>query len=396
MTTLLSERELQILRLVAEGFSNRQIASMLDISENTVKVHVRNIFGKIQVASRTEASMYAVRNGLIADIVSSEDNYTPAHSDVRDDVGVSHASGENRSSWWIHQYWVIWVGMVIVVVAMVGVWWSMRAPYPVRPIEQVNDTQRWSTLAPLPIPASGVQLVTVTGQLYALGGELERAVWRYDASQAAWMRTRELPFTPGDVSWSDATGVWVIDSDQHMVWSWDGQVWLMHVALPAGVQPTALVRVAGALMLLDRTNGVVWVIDMRVDQTWQQYAVPTQTLVAPRLVAMDDVLYLLGDGVTVWRSLNQGRSWQEDGVLVRPWQGGHVVPVLNALMLLRDGQQSLYTLMVGEGSGQALPLEIAMQSTQTIWQTMVVIGAPDGRRIDTYQFIYQSFMPMMQ
>src|SRR3712207_5916382 len=61
----LSEREREILRLVASGLSNQQIAGELDISANTVKVHLRNIFGKIGAASRTEATMYAVRSGIV-------------------------------------------------------------------------------------------------------------------------------------------------------------------------------------------------------------------------------------------------------------------------------------------------------------------------------------------
>src|SRR6476469_9339926 len=61
----ISEREREILRLVATGATNQQIAYQLNISINTVKVHLRNIFGKIGVTSRTEATVFAVRNGLV-------------------------------------------------------------------------------------------------------------------------------------------------------------------------------------------------------------------------------------------------------------------------------------------------------------------------------------------
>src|SRR5512146_1281177 len=61
----LSEREVEILRLVATGASNKEIATSLAISPNTVKVHLRNIFTKINVVSRTEATLYAIKNGVV-------------------------------------------------------------------------------------------------------------------------------------------------------------------------------------------------------------------------------------------------------------------------------------------------------------------------------------------
>jgi two-component system NarL family response regulator len=61
----LSRRELEVLTLVAQGLGNRAIADRLFISENTVKNHVRNIHEKLQVHSRMEAVVRAVRDGLL-------------------------------------------------------------------------------------------------------------------------------------------------------------------------------------------------------------------------------------------------------------------------------------------------------------------------------------------
>ncbi len=60
----LSRRELQVLQLAAEGLNNKDIAARLVISERTVKNHISNIFSKLQVNDRTQAVLYALRNGL--------------------------------------------------------------------------------------------------------------------------------------------------------------------------------------------------------------------------------------------------------------------------------------------------------------------------------------------
>jgi DNA-binding NarL/FixJ family response regulator len=62
----LTPRELEVLRLVAEGLANRAIALRLDISEHTVKFHLNAILGKLGAQSRTEAVVQAARRGLIA------------------------------------------------------------------------------------------------------------------------------------------------------------------------------------------------------------------------------------------------------------------------------------------------------------------------------------------
>lgn len=63
----LTERETEVLRLIALGKSNKEIALALTIGEKTVKTHVSNVLSKLGVASRTQAALYAVRIGLVQD-----------------------------------------------------------------------------------------------------------------------------------------------------------------------------------------------------------------------------------------------------------------------------------------------------------------------------------------
>lgn len=61
----LTARESEVLRMLTEGLSNREIASLLGISEHTVKFHITSIFGKLGTSSRTEAATEGIRRGLV-------------------------------------------------------------------------------------------------------------------------------------------------------------------------------------------------------------------------------------------------------------------------------------------------------------------------------------------
>ena len=60
----LTEREIDVLRLVAEGLSNREIGERLVISEKTVKTHISNLLSKLSLVDRTRLAIYAIKNGL--------------------------------------------------------------------------------------------------------------------------------------------------------------------------------------------------------------------------------------------------------------------------------------------------------------------------------------------
>jgi two-component system, NarL family, response regulator LiaR len=75
--TPLTSRELEVLRLLAQGLDNAAIAQALVVTRRTVQNHVSNIYGKLNLASRTEAALYAIRCGLVE---------VPSAGDARDET----------------------------------------------------------------------------------------------------------------------------------------------------------------------------------------------------------------------------------------------------------------------------------------------------------------------
>ena len=61
----LTKREIDVLKMIASGAFNKEIALTLNISERTVKNHISNIFKKIEVSDRTQAAVFAIKNGII-------------------------------------------------------------------------------------------------------------------------------------------------------------------------------------------------------------------------------------------------------------------------------------------------------------------------------------------
>lgn len=243
----LSDREREILKLAATGLSNQQIASQLSISPNTVKVHLRNIFGKIGVASRTEASLFAVRNGLVeinrvpvsapetiaesppidsaplpdqplpdppstaeAEIVPA---YEPTPTPVVEVVAPSLAVAPRRGLRWGRVALVI-IGVVLLSFALVAGARSLgllnnRAELPIvggvsaGAMPSTAAESRWKTLPTLRTPRAAFAVAVVGDQVFLIGGQNQNGVLgsveRYDLRFESWTNLSDKPTPVTDV-----------------------------------------------------------------------------------------------------------------------------------------------------------------------------------------------------
>lgn len=201
----LSERERDVARLLATGASNAEIARDLIISPHTVKVHLRNIFEKLQVNSRTEASMLLVQRGWI-DLPGGMAIPRIDEQPVAIPEPEPLADLPPPQQPWQRAYLVAVLALLFLALAA-PIWRSQaRTSAPLLTDAGIRSTgapritpdARWQELAPLPTARSRHAVARVENVLYVLGGEGEggrrlRAVDGYDLSTNRWRALAPLP-----------------------------------------------------------------------------------------------------------------------------------------------------------------------------------------------------------
>ncbi len=284
----LSEREIEIIELVAEGLTNREIAIRVFLSPNTVKVHLRNIFSKTGVASRTELTVLAMQEGWIAAPVTP---LNPAgNSTEAEGLLAKIEAGEAPVSLaetpviieeappvldlWPRRRWIgLALGMLL---ALAVLFLPQRASQAVVPPiwEQgpaTPDTRTattaedgWQELSSLPMRRAGMGVVAVNGKIYVIGGMTQDGasdrVDIYTIETEDWQTTAPRPQALGNV------GAVVL-----------GQKILVPGGCDANRNPSAAVHV----------------YDIEHD-TWEEVAPLPDPLCAYALSASQDQAYLFG------------------------------------------------------------------------------------------------------
>lgn len=191
----LSARETEILALIAEGKSNKEIASELFISINTVKVHVSNIFQKINVSSRTEATLFAIEKGIVDTPGNSggETSQSDSQTDVQEGVGSASKQQPGIILWILLGIFLVIGGILLgQALGFYTIFASNKAPNP-----SAISTNRVETLKPLPKPTIGSASVATDKVLYIFSGEesgmLTGKSYKFDLLNQNWLPVAEKP-----------------------------------------------------------------------------------------------------------------------------------------------------------------------------------------------------------
>ncbi len=275
----LSEREIEIIRLVATGASNKEIAQGLFISPNTVKVHLRNIFAKLEVASRTEATLVAIREGWVTSpgnpIDSESDQDFPVDldsdaspsEDQESPVSVGKVSGRRRLLTILAAVAILVVGIFYLTMTISRSNPAVTA-VPPNQISQAETLARWESLSPLPQSLKGMAFARYEQAFYLMGGEHSeepsREVWIYNINENTWENGQSLEkalwniqaavlgekiYVPGGNTAFETV------SRELLVYDPREDRWEQRAALPFGISDYCLAAFEGKLYLFGGWDG---------------------------------------------------------------------------------------------------------------------------------------------
>jgi len=199
----LSDREIEVLQLVATGATNHQIARELYISVNTVKVHLRNIFTKLEVNSRTEATMVALREGwVVVEGVTGEGEAqeAPREAIPAEPPVVVPLSWPRRASL------ILGAAVLLALLVWARLPGTQSAPRSGNEFTDRSATthavlpaeaSRWQERTPVSPPRARLALAFYKGALYAIGGDTPNSiigqVMRYDLQRDTWSPGADKP-----------------------------------------------------------------------------------------------------------------------------------------------------------------------------------------------------------
>jgi len=441
----LSERELEIVRLVATGATNAQIARELFISPNTVKVHLRNIFGKLGVDSRTEATMVALRRGWVA--VPASPFASQAGAEAGGDApgaGAPQPAGAGARLKLPLLERVYFVLAALLSIALLYAAWpraeasdcsrSIDSEHCAAGVAAIADS-RWAARALMPSARARLALVSLPAglgasqaRLLAIGGETENGVTgvveAFTPAANTWTSLPDKPtpvanagaalvgarvYVPGGSTAARAVLAAVEIYDPR------ADTWSAGAAMPGPRSGYALAVIGERLYVLGGTDGQgypaeTYILDASVGVWATGAALPTPRAYAAAAVVQGEI-YVVG-GYNLEREFDTcerydpvADRWQACAPLSVARGGIGAGTVLDRLYVVGGGWTRVlafserYDPATGAWARFDTPLA-------TQWRNMGVavlegdlfaVGGWDGTRylasVEQYQAVYKSYLP---
>lgn len=431
----LSDRELDVMRLVVRGQTNQEIGHELDISPNTVKVHLRNIFEKLGVASRTEATLVVIREGWVqVEGVTPVDegaltNGAPDAEAALDSVDSVVAEAPpmvvpprpTRSP-------AVWIGSVLVlalvaVLTVIG-WQMTRQPQSSPAGGAASTPDRWSTMPALPEARVAAGAVTYAGRIFVVGGRSATApvttVAIYDPERDEWHSGAAKPLPVSDAQVAVLGGQLVVPggvlangelTNRVEVYVPQEDRWTSAGALPHPLARYALAAYEGRLYVFGGWDGEqvrdeILRYDPE-DSQWEQVGRLPTPRAGAAAAELNDLIYVVGGSKADGSAL-------ADVVLFRPGpealiEDGPSMPAVEPAPRLAVLAGNLYLLGASQrlrydpGAHSWVPLEAPPVSD---WEGAALValdpyvialgGAVDGQPSAgawRYQAVYHVFIP---
>jgi DNA-binding CsgD family transcriptional regulator/N-acetylneuraminic acid mutarotase len=374
----LTEREREILRLVATGSNIKDISRHLVISSNTVKVHLQNIYKKIGVNSRTEAALYALKTGLSSD--------SGAHKDetgvlVTDGNGIPTMKGQRK---WVP---IVLVGLIIVLlVASISYMMIKNGDLksentnPILP--SPNSVSRWREHAPMLTARSGSAIAVYENKIYAIGGSLNQSVTgvveAYDEATDSWITRKSKPVPVADVSAAVIGGKIYIPGGRiesgsvtNILESYDPSQdhWERHASMPTSSSGYALISAEGKMYIFGGWDGqkyleTVYEYNPDTDSWLTCTPMPTARAFAAASIAGERFFVLGGYDGNEALAVNEEYLPNQDS-----WIQRTSLPEARYAMGIANVLDFIY-IVGGEGRADSILPSLQYFSQKDSWQTI--------------------------
>lgn len=380
----LSERELDVLRRLAAGESNKAIADGLSISPYTVKTHLRNIYTKLDVSTRTEAMTVALQQGMVS--VEMADGPDTAEAEGTNGNGRQALAAESTAAVATavedttesapprtavsHRWRVLSVALLALLVLVAGILLFVQwrdgtltaATATAEPFtEQPLGETRWASSRPMPEGHMGRAAVAVGLDIYVLGGETAEGVTDqvqvFNTADRTWRRVTNKPTAVSSTTAAELFGEIYVpggtladggSTDIVEAYSPSQNAWRRIAPLPQPLAGALTVAHGGYLYVLggrnaDGVQDTVYVYDPAAD-SWR----PLAPLPEPRADATGGALtgrlYLVGgsDGEARRDSCYTydppSDAWDECPVMLRARAGAGAAVLHNRLYIIAGTQ----------------------------------------------------------